>query len=99
MPVERITCEDVRVGDRIARTRELAPRCRVTAIDEGPVSRRLHLRRLDRPQTFNIRPARTAKLWRVERTPWQREIDASMAEEAELSTFSPDERADLRGRL
>lgn len=89
---ERITCEDVRVGDRIARTRT-AVFLAVEAIDEGPVARRLHFAREACPEPDewrpsesgrycaachllagqghgnvgggNIRPRRTAKLWRV----------------------------------
>ena len=73
---ERITCADVAVGDRIARTRT-EPFPRVTTIDEGPVSRRLHLEYVagDVPtwaespgfgyNAGNIRPRREAKLWRL----------------------------------
>lgn len=41
MQYERITVEDVKVGDRVARTRaEHFPT--IEAIDEGPTTRRLH---------------------------------------------------------
>jgi hypothetical protein len=100
---ERITVEDVQVGDRIARTRTEGAN-RVESIDEGPTTRRLHFGHEDCPQPplktaphngnrycpgchrwvnsgdnskaivtighgqtggGNIRPRRTAKLWRV----------------------------------
>lgn len=56
---DRITAEDVRVGDAITRTRTALAYV-VTAIDEAPVSRRFHLQ-----GHGNIRPRRTAKLWRL----------------------------------
>lgn len=94
---ERITVEDVAVGDHIARTRTdtFYP---VESIDEGPGTRRLHFARvacpriefsgtsvlgIDKGRRYcsvchrweadghglagggNIRPRRTAKLWRV----------------------------------
>lgn len=103
---ERITVEDVKVGDRVARTRT-EPFPPVESIDEGPTTRRLHFARLACPEPpllmvqegshegrrycpacsrwedsgdssrslveaghglvggGNIRPRRTAKLWRV----------------------------------
>lgn len=57
MTPERITAEDVRVGDRIARARG-HEFLRVVRIDEGPVTRRFH-------RAGNIRRRRTAKLWRL----------------------------------
>lgn len=70
---ERVTCEDVRVGDSIARakTHEFFA---VEAIHEGPLSRRLIFNnrpgRYDRrPYGFNICPRRTAKLWRIVEQP------------------------------
>jgi hypothetical protein len=102
---ERITCEDVKVGDRIARTRSATFHA-VESIDEGPTTRRLHFAREACPEPplsmeragshagrrycpacnrwettgdstkaivnaghgrvggGNIRPRRTAKLWR-----------------------------------
>jgi hypothetical protein len=55
---ERITCDQVQVGDRISRTRkgEFHP---VAKINEGGKSRRLIF-----PGGFTIRPRRAAKLWR-----------------------------------
>lgn len=103
MTHERITADDVQVGDRIARTRTEVFRL-VERIDEGPVSRRLHFGREACPEpepkttpegkhycpgcwrryggdapeasqiaihghgtmgSGNIRPRRTAKLWKV----------------------------------
>lgn len=108
---ERITVEDVKVGDRVARTRT-EPFPPVESIDEGPTTRRLHFGRTPCPEppllviqegkaegelycpdchrwdTYvgelsprthvtiaddghglvgggNIRPRRTAKLWRI----------------------------------
>lgn len=68
---ERITCEDVCVGDSIARTRG-AKFDTVTRIDEGPIARRLwfgepYISPMGRhvPGRLNIRPRRTAKLWRL----------------------------------
>ena len=65
---ERITADEVEVGDRIARTRN-AKFTEVVAIDEGPVSRRFWFgdsdsTNLRAPGRWNIRPRRTAKLWR-----------------------------------
>lgn len=94
MQHERITVEDVSVGDRVARTRT-AGFDRVESIDEGPTTRRLHFASEPCPVVAmhedsehcprchrtpaqivamgghgkvgggNIRPRRTAKLWRV----------------------------------
>lgn len=71
---QRITCEDVKVGDAIARTRS-AKFDVVTRIDEGPISRRLwygdpYVSAMGRhfPGRGNIRPRRTAKLWREARS-------------------------------
>lgn len=81
MTYERITADDVRVGDRIARakTRNFP---RVVAINEGDVSRRFALKYVgdDLPAWMsrdpsqlerygrdagNIRPRRDARLWRL----------------------------------
>lgn len=71
---ERVTCHDVSVGDRIARTRTETPQA-VVHIHEGQTSRRLFFtykvpewgRKAARNEPWgdNIRPRRTAKLWRV----------------------------------
>lgn len=91
---ERITVDDVQVGDQVARTRS-ALFCRVETIDERQVTRRLHFAPQPCPVVAmhedsthcpychrtpaqivamgghgkvgggNIRPRRTAKLWRV----------------------------------
>lgn len=104
--MERITCEDVKIGDRVARTRTAIFHT-VESIDEGPSTRRLHFAREACPEPDvlaqvtngaqagqrycpichrwenwgdsakrlvnaghgltgggNIRPRRTAKLWR-----------------------------------
>jgi hypothetical protein len=65
---ERITCDEVEVGDRIARVRNHGPQ-RVIEIREGQASRRLCFTRpapgARRDWGQNIRPNRTAKLWRV----------------------------------
>lgn len=72
---ERITADDVKVGDKIAKTRT-GVFAEVTEIEEAPVSRRFHLWALDNfglsarrsaAGAFigNIRPRRTAKLWRL----------------------------------
>lgn len=67
---ERITCQDVQVGDRIARVRTDDFEA-VTHITEGPKARRLwfgvpHYGRYGRffPGNHNIRPRRDTKLWR-----------------------------------
>jgi hypothetical protein len=65
---ERITCDDVRVGDRVARARTHEA-WEVFQIDEAPKTRRLHvvIPGKDFPNGFvrhNIRPRRTALLWR-----------------------------------
>lgn len=62
---ERITCADVRVGDRVARTRG-GPFLLVYQIGEGNTSRRLYLQHiLGDAKAGTIRPRRTAKLWRL----------------------------------
>jgi hypothetical protein len=65
---ERIVCDDVKIGDYIARTRQESP-VRVIEIHEGPKSRRLIYGRSTpgarRSWGANIRPGRTAKLWRA----------------------------------
>lgn len=65
---QRITCEDVKVGDRIARAKS-HPFNEVVEIHEGPVSRRLIFTHAApearRDWGQNIRPRRTAKLWRI----------------------------------
>jgi hypothetical protein len=67
---ERITCDDVRVGDKIARARSHVAKA-VVHINEGGSSRRLFFtwhddaRRPGRKYGDNIRPRRDAKLWRV----------------------------------
>ena len=70
MDAKRITCEDVRVGDRIARAKTHTFE-EVVEIQEGPISRRLCFTpsepdagaRSRRDWGRNIRPRRTAKLW------------------------------------
>lgn len=59
MKFERITCADVKIGDRIARAKTHTP-VEVEAISEGQVSRRLIAK-----AGGTIRPRREAKLWRV----------------------------------
>ena len=67
----RITCDDVKVGDRIARTRTATsvPQ-EVVEIREGEKSRRLCFTHPEpgarRDWGQNIRPRRTAALWRLD---------------------------------
>lgn len=69
---ERITCDDVQVGDSISRTRGGQFET-VVAINEGPVSRRLCFTQPEpgarRSWGRNIRPGREAKLWRIATVP------------------------------
>lgn len=60
---ERITAADVEVGDWIARTRTATFK-EVREIREGDVSRRFYF---SGHRHDNIRPRRTAKLWREAR--------------------------------
>jgi len=64
MQPERVTCAQIEVGDKVARART-HPFHEVVAIDEGPVARRLHLRRNDGLSGGNIRPRRDSLLWRI----------------------------------
>jgi hypothetical protein len=57
---ERVTCDDVRVGDKIARAKTHEP-FEVAEISEGEKSRRLIA-----AGGGSIRPRRAAQLWRVE---------------------------------
>lgn len=67
-PPVRVTCEQVEVGDYVARTRN-EPFTKVIEIREGEVSRRLCFTRpvpgARRDWGLNIRPRRTAQLWRL----------------------------------
>lgn len=56
--LERITCDDVKVGDRISRNRKGSFNA-VAKINEGARSRRLIF-----AGGVSIRPRRTANLWR-----------------------------------
>ncbi len=67
-PPQRIVCDEVQVGDYIARTRN-APFLRVVEVREGEKSRRLCFTApkpgARRDWGENIRPRRDAKLWRL----------------------------------
>ena len=72
MSYERVTAGEVKLGDVIARTRT-AEFHKVSRIEEGPVAVRLFLIKPefdagtvlpDRRDHLNIRPRKTAKLWR-----------------------------------
>jgi hypothetical protein len=67
---ERITCDDVEVGDSIARAKTHTFH-EIIEIHEGPVSRRLCWTKPNpgarRDWGQNIRPRRDAKLWRIAR--------------------------------
>lgn len=69
---ERITCDEVEVGDKVARART-HEFWEVLQIDDAPKTRRLHVlipgRRhsdgfVSKDHAYNIRPRRTALLWR-----------------------------------
>jgi hypothetical protein len=61
---ERITCDDVRVGDQVARART-HHFLTVEHIDELEKSRRLHVGKGPQHYGDNIRPRRSAQLWRL----------------------------------
>jgi hypothetical protein len=63
MSYERITAADVRIGDRIARTRN-AEFGEVVGIDPCPSSVWLTLNWPRRSRTYRIRPGYGVKLWR-----------------------------------